>query len=758
MKNFPRMFALVLFALLISLGGSIAFAQDGEETPEAEETDSPEAEPTGLVIDGSVQVGAMMQRLVEDFIEFYGDDAQLIVGDSGPIQAFEAFCNGEIDMVMATRVMNDRELNDCNVTGIEFIENILAYQGLVMLTSENFDPVVECVTISTLEQVYGIANSEITTALLDATQLEDVPLDVYVPAFGSAAYDVAESVLPGGEIRSDALEYATPQDLIDALAEAENPSIGFMTFFEFQNLEDTRDLTPLQIRNLARGECLDPSLTTFEVNTYEAYEPWMLYINLETSQDEVGAEFLEFLNGTADEPGAATLETAPEFAVTAASEINYLRNINNILFPLTGRTFSQAGSPVQITTAAEGSVNFATTGLSARLSPTLVSTFEGEYFNADVNTRFIDAEGAWALMCAGDSEVILTERPPTETELAACAEQGVELYELPLGYEALVFVTKAETADMCLTIDQLATAFAAELPEDPTDIPEEDERESVQGPDNWQDLDESFADTPLLVLLPARSSFEGDWLFTTASRETALVARSDEDPNVFYDPLGGEAIAFRSDAVANFHGSAIALMTWDDFQSSERQDDLVTLAVDAGNGCISPTETTFEDGTYPFSAFLTVTFARGAMGNGVVGAFMWNILTEENLETIEDLGLVNLNVADLRQRRDDVFALIEEAQVEALTAPEPVEEETTEDDTATEDSEEPSDDEALDDDASDDEADSDDTDAVEEDVEETDETSRDDETTSDESESEDNNNSDDATEDSEDDETSEDDN
>src|SRR5690606_11976482 len=91
--------------------------------------------------------------------------------------------------------------------------------------------------------------------------------------------------------------------------------------------------------------------------------------------------------------------------------------------------------------------------------------------------------------------------------------------------------------------------------------------------------------------------------------------------------------------------------------------------------------TTIGDGTYPFSAPLSLYFSKATMGQPIVGAFMWSLISEDTLEGVGELNLAMSNVEALRGQRDTFIALIEEAHA-AYAAQQAAEAEATAEATA----------------------------------------------------------------------------
>ncbi|MBZ0305815.1 MAG: hypothetical protein K8I82_07080, partial [Anaerolineae bacterium] len=301
----------ILLLCVIVLGiSTTALAQDEatdeptqQPTEEATQEAAPEATaeatpaPTALAVDGSLSMTGLMQTLVDSYQTTSGTDFALEIRTNGPNSAFEAFCSGELGLVMATRSITDAEEKACADNGVEFIENLVAYQGLVFLLSPTVQTTLTCVSLLDMESVFGLGG-EGTTFDVQKFSPEDAAteLAVYIPHSESAGYEILRSLLPGGEVRADAAVYETPASLIDTLTTGTTDGIAALSLAEYNSLTDLKGVKTLQLRNATTGDCIDPSLTTMEVGTYEAFRPQMLYVSMAARQDTVIRDFLTFVN------------------------------------------------------------------------------------------------------------------------------------------------------------------------------------------------------------------------------------------------------------------------------------------------------------------------------------------------------------------------------------------------------------------------------------------------------------------------------
>jgi phosphate transport system substrate-binding protein len=593
------------------------------------------------------------------------DESEIQIAANGPVQAFEALCGTNLDIVMAARFISDAELSACEATGVTFIENVLAYQALVVVSNPALAGVATCTDLTQLDALYGVAaeGSAGNTAVLDSAVPTSEPLTVYVPTAGSAAYELLAALLPSGEVRTDGTPIESAQAAYDALTTAEGAGVAVMTLAEYSALNQSENpLNVVQVRNNDKGICFSPTLETLESADYVAARPLALYSRVERL--EALREFLAF----AFSNPARDLATAQGF--TAPSDSGVARNLTTLTTPLVGRTFSRPAAPVTLDPTAVGEIVIGGTPLAVQIVNELSLNFSNRYASVTLRKGLLGVDKGYADLCAGTVSAVFADRAPSAEESAACQAAGINLIELPMGVQGLVFVVASTQADLptCLTTQELVSAFTTPLPEDPNAIPPQEGRDYNVGLQNWNALNPAYPDKPLAVFLPARSSFELDWLISVAGTVGAF-GRSDFEDAVFYDVTSvSEPVLYRAASVANFDGGGLGILTWKDYQASERREGLRLLAVDNGAGCIAPNESTLTDGTYPLAANFRIVLSDKGLEAAAMGAYAWSLLEPSSLANVGNLGLLGFDQDALNLQADALFVAIREAQARAAQA------------------------------------------------------------------------------------------
>ena len=178
-------------------------------------------------------------------------------------------------------------------------------------------------------------------------------------------------------------------------------------------------------------------------------------------------------------------------------------------------------------------------------------------------------------MCAGEIDVWDASRPSTQSELDTCAENGIEVIEIPVAFDALSVVVNSDNdwAD-CLTVKQLATIFGPE----------------AQGVvTNWNQVDSSFPDLNLRLYGPTPASGTFDY-FTEAIMDEGGAHRGDMDLATEEDPLIAQGVS-GSDGGIGYFGLAY-------YSQYQELVSGVLIENPSTGECVEPSASTVEAGSY----------------------------------------------------------------------------------------------------------------------------------------------------------------
>ena len=229
--------------------------------------------------------------------------------------------------------------------------------------------------------------------------------------------------------------------------------------------------------------------------------------------------------------------------------------------------------------------------------------------------------GGFKKFCTGETDLSDASRPIKDEEKQLCTTNNVEFIELKVAIDGLSVMVHPENSFVdCLTVEELKAVFV------------KDSKVT-----NWSQVRAGFQDQPIKLYGPGTDSGTYDY-FTDEINGEEGVGRSDsiytpsEDDNVLVQGVSGDRNAL------GYFGFAYYV---------QNKDKLKVVGVNPGTGCVTPTETTINDGSYkPLSRPLYVYVAKKSIAKPQVKAFM-DFYLEEVDGLLQSVGYVALHADDL---------------------------------------------------------------------------------------------------------------
>lgn len=227
---------------------------------------------------------------------------------------------------------------------------------------------------------------------------------------------------------------------------------------------------------------------------------------------------------------------------------------------------SQAAAPADL----GGSIEVDGSSTVFPISEAVAEEFNKVHPNVRVNVGVSGTGGGFKRFTVGETDISDASRPIRDSEREAAAANGVEYYELRVGTDGLsVMVSTQNEFVECLTVEELNKIWEPSSPVN-----------------NWSQVRSSFPDRPLRLYGPDTDSGTFDF-FTEEINGEAQSSRSDytasADDNVLVQGIGGDRNAL------GYFGYAYY---------AENMDKLKLVAVDNGNGCVTPTLDTILSSEY----------------------------------------------------------------------------------------------------------------------------------------------------------------
>ena len=245
------------------------------------------------------------------------------------------------------------------------------------------------------------------------------------------------------------------------------------------------------------------------------------------------------------------------------------------------------------------------------ISLAMAEEFFIENPDVEVSVGFSGSGAGFTKLCAGEIDIADASRVIKQSELDACAANGIEVIELPVAADALtVVVNSGNDWAQCMSIDEL---------------------NALWGPDStvstWNQIRPEWPDAPVALFGPGTDSGTFDY-FTEAVNGESGATRTDffpsEDDNILVQGVQSDVNAL------GYFGFAYY---------AENSSRIKALAIDGGNGCVEPSVATIETNQYtPLSRPLFIYVNVDSALNSAVSQFVEFYLDAANRDYIAETG------------------------------------------------------------------------------------------------------------------------
>ena len=258
------------------------------------------------------------------------------------------------------------------------------------------------------------------------------------------------------------------------------------------------------------------------------------------------------------------------------------------------------------------------------VSEAVAEEFHKLHPDVRVNVGVSGTGGGFKRFTAGETDISDASRPIKDTEAQSAADNGVEYYPLRVAMDGLsVLVSPDNDFVECLSVEQLKAIW-----------------EPGSAVNNWNDVDPAFPDKKIVLYGPDTDSGTFDY-FTEEVVGEVQASRADytasADDNVLVQGIAGGRYSL------GYFGYAYY---------AENADKLKLVSVDAGNGCVTPTSETIENGTYaPLSRPLFIYVSKQSLERPEVKAFV-EFYLDNAAELAQEVGYIRLGEAEYAANRD----------------------------------------------------------------------------------------------------------
>ena len=299
------------------------------------------------------------------------------------------------------------------------------------------------------------------------------------------------------------------------------------------------------------------------------------------------------------------------------------------------------GSSSTSTDGASGSVRVDGSSTVAPLTSAAAEKFKTESPNINVTVATSGTGGGFEKFCRGETDMNDASRPIKDEEAAIYKQNGIEFQELVIANDALsVVVNKENTWAKCLTTAQLKKIW-----------------EPKSTVNNWNQVDPSFPNEPLKLYGPGTDSGTFDY---------------------FTDEINGEEGASRTDfspseddnQIVQGVSSSKGGMGYFGFTYYEENAEKLNLVqVNSGNGCVTPSAASVQDGTYtPLGRGLFIYPSAKSLGSNTAFQSFLQYYVNNDAEIAEAAQFIPLSPTQQTTLQNEYAAVLKMANVSASPA------------------------------------------------------------------------------------------
>ena len=260
------------------------------------------------------------------------------------------------------------------------------------------------------------------------------------------------------------------------------------------------------------------------------------------------------------------------------------------------------------------------------ISESAAFEFRKEHSGVQVNVGVSGTGGGFKRFVSNETDISDASRPMKPSEAAQAAEAGIEFLELQVAIDGLsVMVHPDNDFVSCLTIEELKRIW-----------------EPGSTVSRWQDIKAEWPDEDIRLYGPDTDSGTFDY-FTEEVVGEIQASRADytasANDNVLIQGIAGDRKGL------GYFGYAYYI---------ENAEKLKLVAVDSGNGCVTPTSATIESGEYsPLSRPLLIYINKKSLERPEVQAFVEFYLTN-GAELAGSVGYIPLSAETYQEGMEQI--------------------------------------------------------------------------------------------------------
>ncbi|MCR9200017.1 MAG: PstS family phosphate ABC transporter substrate-binding protein [Planctomycetaceae bacterium] len=248
-----------------------------------------------IVADGSSTVGPITSLIGEEF-ENANSDVKVLVTVTGTGTGFGKFAAGETDINDASRPIKDTEKAKCEENDVEYVELMVAMDGISVVVNKDND-FVDALTTAQLKKIWE-PGSTVKTWKDVNPEWPAEEIQLFGPGRESGTFDYFTKKINGeeGATRDDYSPSGDDNLLVTGVA-GNKFAMGYFGYGYYEKSKDKLKLLKISpTEDLADAVAPDP--TAIQTGTYKPLaRPVFIYVNKDSLKRPEVAKFIEFYLG-----------------------------------------------------------------------------------------------------------------------------------------------------------------------------------------------------------------------------------------------------------------------------------------------------------------------------------------------------------------------------------------------------------------------------------------------------------------------------
>jgi phosphate transport system substrate-binding protein len=296
MDQFVRryMSVAILAVMLTACGGGSSEPQPGSEGTAAA---------ASITIDGSSTVFPISEAIAEEFINANPNLPKPTVGISGTGGGFQKFCRGETDISDASRPIRAAEIEACQMTGVEYIELPVAYDGLAIVVNPK-NTWAASITTAELKTLWAPeAQGKVTRWNQVRPSWPNREIHLFGAGVDSGTFDYFTEAINGKE-KSSRGDFTSSEDdnvLVQGVG-GDELALGFLPLAYAEQNKTLLKLVPVDDGKTENGEGpVTPAAETVRNGTYQPLSrPLFIYVARKAADRPEVQKFVDLYFSSAD--------------------------------------------------------------------------------------------------------------------------------------------------------------------------------------------------------------------------------------------------------------------------------------------------------------------------------------------------------------------------------------------------------------------------------------------------------------------------